>query len=118
MDEGQLAERAQVQLLVVLLVLQAGQRASQLVQGGDGHHRLRALEARKKTFKETETHRLKQTKTGSTRDALPYLNEHVDLSHRVLKVFEGRQCPGFNLCVEIRIRNPQQLTHLGYDLDG
>ena len=42
-DDRQLAERAQLQLLVALLVLQAGQGLAQLIQGANGRRRLGGL---------------------------------------------------------------------------
>lgn len=45
-NEGQFAERPQIQLLVVLLVLQAGQRLTELVQGADGRDCIRTLTER------------------------------------------------------------------------
>ena len=49
MDDRQLAERAQVQLLVALLLLQAGQGQAQLIKGANGRRRLGGLTRRPTT---------------------------------------------------------------------
>lgn len=52
MDYWEFAQRPQVQLLVVLLLLQGSQRLTELIQGADGHHSICALIRRKfKKFK-------------------------------------------------------------------